>query len=68
MEKELRGTITREIVRYKMSADKCRLKMKKCLTSGIMRCWKIQSPTGSHGGKKLISFKMEINPIFEQIS
>ena len=68
MEKELGETVTGEIVRYKISADKCRLKMKKCLTGRIMRCWKIQSPTGSHGGKKLISFKMEINPIFEQIS
>lgn len=50
-----------------MSANKCMLKMKKCLTGRVMRCWKIQSPIGSHGGKKLISFKMEINPIFEQI-
>lgn len=66
MEKELRENITREIVRCKMSADKCMLKM-KCLTGRAMRCWKIQSPIGSHGGKKLISFKMEINPIFEQI-
>lgn len=47
-----------------MSADKRMLKM-KCLTGRAMRCWKIQSPIGSHGGKKLISFKMEINPIFE---
>lgn len=39
----------------------------KCLSGRVMRCWKIESPTGSYRGKKLISFQMEINSIFEQI-
>lgn len=67
MGKELRENITREVVRQKMVADQRMLKIKKCLSGRVMRCWKIESPTGSHGGKKLISFKMEINPIFKQI-
>lgn len=49
-----------------MAPDKCMLKM-KCLNGRVMRCWKIESPPGSHRSKMLISFKMEINPVFKEI-
>lgn len=64
MGKELRENITKGVVRNKMAADKYILKMKKCLSGRFTKNCKIKSLAGSHRGKKLISFKMEIYPIF----
>ena len=50
MGKELRESITREVVRYKMAADKRILKMRKCL-SGSHEMLEDSLPLGVRGAK-----------------